>query len=270
MSKDKVVNPFHTSCGDCIFATKDQQTQTGCSFDRIDLHRKLGTEIIEAYDEHENEFFVINNRVCLHKRTKEWAGDYPKKKWKAMVEEQIKMKYHVMVIFKEGDEFESLKKTLLSFNNQNVPPCLLTIINRTKLTATDLVKDIESLSIDNLDWRLQTFLHDDLDERGAIDIVIDSTKKIVSPIFYIVFIAPFEASSEFSDEIQDYFVDQMEYAIFAHPREDGNGMLVNHNYHINHAGNCFGIPIEAKLKEFEEGAESYFRNIEEICPSLKM
>ena len=168
---EQTVNPFHTSCRDCIFAEKDKQTQTGCSFNRIDIYKDKGDEVLEVYDEFNNEFFVINDRVCLHKRTKEWAEDYPRKKWKSMVEEQIKTKYHTMIVFEAGQEFESLKKTLLSFNNQNVPPCLLTIINRTKLTATELVKDIESLPIDNLDWRLQTFFDPKLDERGAIDIV---------------------------------------------------------------------------------------------------
>ena len=92
----------------------------------------------------------------------------------------------------------------------------------------------------------------------------------MKPIFYIVFKVPFEIPASFSDEVQNYFVTEAKYAIFAYPREDGNGMLVNHIYHLNHAGNCFGIPLEDKLKEFEDGAEKYFRNIEEICPSLKM
>jgi len=268
------IRPLHTACVDCIFSEKDKQKQTGCSFDKIDLYKKKGVDVIEAYDEFNNEFFVINDRVCLHKRTKLWAEDYPKKKWKPTVEEQVKIKYHAMVIFREEasqDWAADLKSSLMSLNDQEVPPCLLTIINRSKIAATSLVEYIHSIPCDNLDWRLQTFLDDELDDRGAIDIVVDSTKNYTTSIFYVVFDSSFEVPSKFSSEIQSYFVENANHAVFAHPRKDGNGMLVNCSFHKKHAGNCFNVKIEDKLIEFEEEEiKEYIKNIEEICPSLKM
>ena len=72
-----------------------------------------------------------------------------------------------------------------------------------------------------------------------------------------------------SDEMQQYFVEDMNRAIFASANSDGNGMLVSLPFHIKHAGNSFTVKIEDKLREFEEGALAYFRKIEDICPSLK-
>jgi hypothetical protein len=274
--KDKetrTIHPLHTSCGDCIFSEKDKRTQTqiGCSFNKIESYKSKGdSDVIEAYDKFGNEFFVINNHVCLHKRTKEWAKDYTKNQWKPMVEEQLKIKYHAMVMFRENDTIEGLLGTIGSLNSQRTPPCLLTIINRSKLVPTELIKEIEGEPDPKSLWRLQTFFDNDLTDRGAIDIVIDSSKYISYPMFYIVFESPLRVPSVFSDEVQSYFVDEMKHAIFAYPRKDGNGLLVNSMFHKKHAGNCFGIHIEDKLKEFEPGAEQYFKNIEEICPSLKM
>ena len=103
-----------------------------------------------------------------------------------------------------------------------------------------------------------------------IDLAIDTTKSQVKIVFYMTFNSGFKVPAEMSDELQQYFIEDMKHAIFAEPREDGNGMLVNFVFHSQHAGNSFFIKIEDKLREFEEGAEDYFRDIEEICPSLKM
>jgi len=265
------IHPLHTSCGDCIFSERDKKTQTqiGCQFNKIEVYRnKKNGNVIEAYDEFNNEFFVINNHACLHKRTKEWAKDYRKSQWKSAVEEQLQIRYHAMVIFRQGKCPTGLVRTMQSLNSQKIPPCLLTIINRSRMAATELVRIIETGQW-NVEWRLQTFLNSKSTDRETIDIVIDSSKYLAHPAFYIVFESPFETPPILSEEMQKYFVDEMKYAIFAHPRKDGNGMLVNSAFHKKHAGNCFGINIEEKLKEFEPGAYQYIKSIEDICPSLK-
>lgn len=289
-----IIHPIHTSCGDCIFSEKDKKTQTqiGCNFNKIETYRNKNDEdVVEVFDEFGNEFFVINNHICLHKRTKDWAKDYAKNQWMPMVEEQLKIKYHAMVIFREGYGTEDLLRTMDSFNSQKIPPSLLTIISRSKMAASSLAISIEEgagkprfalfepddmkeeppqVSEWQFPWRLQTFLDDELIDREAIDIVVDSSKSITYPIFYIVFEAPFEVPPTLSEELQDYFVNKMKHAVFANPTKDGNGMLVNSAFHHKHAGNCFGINIEDKLKEFEPGAAQYIRNIEDLCPSLKL
>jgi hypothetical protein len=298
------IYPIHTSCGDCIFSEKDKKTQTqiGCAFNKIEIYKNKGDgDVIEAYDEFNNEFFIINNHICLHKRTKEWAKSYTKKQWKPAVEEQLKIHYHAMVIFRENQTPQGLLQTMKSLNRQKIPPSLLTIISRSKMAASELVKIIETETdltrhapslpelsemaaedllrddVWNFPWRLQTFLDENLIDREAIDLVVDASKYIVQPMFYIVFEAAadaagnaFEVPPTLSEEMQNYFINEMNHAIFAYPRKDGNGMLVNSMFHKKHAGNCFGINIEDKLKEFEPGAEQYFKHIEDICPSLKL
>ena len=159
---------------------------------------------------------------------------------------------------------------MLSLNDQENPPSLVSVMNTSSLVPTEVISFLNSKDYDNLEWRFQTFFNKDLHERQAIDLVIDTTKNQVKSVFYMVFQAGFEVPKEVSSEIQQYFIEDMKHAIFASAREDGNGMLVSFPFHIKHAGNSFNIKIEDKLREFEEGTEPYFREIEEICPSLKM
>jgi hypothetical protein len=272
MSEDKIgtIEQVHTACVDCIFAEKANQTQTGCNFGRLEAYKEKGAEIIDAYDEHGNEFSVINGKMCLYKRTKEWGELVPKKKWKQSVVEQIKMRYHALISFNPDHTLEQLHQTMESLNSQENPPVLISIMSQSNLLPTQIIEYLNSKDYPNLEWRLQTFLDKELHERQTIDLAIDTTKKLVKIVFYIVFQAGFETPKEMSSEIQKYFVDDMQHAIFAFGREDGNGMLVSFPFHIQHAGNSFNIKIEDKLREFEEGAEAYFRKIEDICPSLKM
>jgi hypothetical protein len=272
MSEEKVptIEQVHTACVDCVFAEVAGQTQTGCSFGRIDAYKQKGAEIIDAYDEHNNEFTVINGKICLYKRIKEWGKLVPKKKWKDTVLQQLKLRYHTMVLLKPEDSLESLHKTLESLNSQTNPPALVSILSSSKMTPSEIVHSLNSKEYDSIEWRLQTFLEEEMHERQMIDLAIDTTKNQVKIVFYMVFNSGFKVPNQVSDELQQYFIEDMQHAIFAEPREDGNGMLVNYAFHSQHAGNSFLIKIEDKLREFEEGAEDYFRNIEDICPSLKM
>ena len=64
-----IINEVHTACLDCVFSIKDKQKQIGCKFNRLELYEKAGAEIIKAYDAHNNEFDVINMRICMYKRS---------------------------------------------------------------------------------------------------------------------------------------------------------------------------------------------------------
>jgi hypothetical protein len=58
---------LQTSCKECVFATYDGKTQTGCLADRI---VKFQDKVIEAYD-NDKEFYVIN-AFCNYYRKPSW------------------------------------------------------------------------------------------------------------------------------------------------------------------------------------------------------
>ena len=264
------ISPMHTPCLGCAFMINEEQKQVGCQVGRIEKYQERGADVIDVYDDNGNEFFVINDRLCVYKRDKEWAKGVSKKQRVTEVERELRLKYHAMVIYDYKHDVEDLFKTMESIDSQNNPPIVVTIINRrTNVAQKDLVKLLTAKDYKNIEWRLQTFFDNDATNRECTDLVIDNTKYEYKVLFYITFRSGFEVPLTVSDEIQKYVVQDMNNLAYAYPNKEENGEIVNINMHLKHAGNTFNIPIVEKLKEFEEGVKPYIHNIEDICPSLK-
>lgn len=264
-----MIDSVHTPCLDCIFSIKNENTQIGCKFDRIEKYKNAGAEIIEAYDDFDNEFFIINKKICMFRRDQAWGDQYSPNEWSEIVEKQTKVRYQAIVFFHEKDSLKDLNKTIRSTLSQYNPPSILTIASsKTDISSKKMFENMGQYK--GLNWRVQQFLvSDDLQsERERIDFVLDSTKHNVFA-FYVVFNAGYKVPKVFSEELQDSIFTDMKHVAFASPNKDGNGMLVNFLFHRKHAGNCFNIPLEEKIKEFEEDGDLYIYKIEEICPSLK-
>jgi hypothetical protein len=266
-----MIAPMHTPCLGCTFSIKDKQKQIGCQVGRIDKYKELGAEVINAYDDNGNEFFVVNNRLCVYKRDKNWAKETPKRERLDAVNRELRLKYHIMVHFNSTHDVSDLLNTLKSIDKQDNPPIILTIINRRRdVSQKDLVKIITAHNYKNFEWRLQTFFDDDATNRECLDVVIDNTKYEYKILFYISFHAGFEVPKVLSEELQKYVVTDMNKVAYGYANKEDNGELVNIAMHLKHAGNSFNIPIFEKLKEFEEGVELYMEKIQNICPSLKV
>mgnify|MGYP003624567252 FL=1 len=270
-----IINEVHTACLDCVFSIKDKQKQIGCKFNRLELYEKAGAEIIKAYDAHNNEFDVINMRICMYKRGEEWAKEVPKHEQEDTVNKELRAKYHSMVYFTDNlpnkdEALKGLDKTLDSLDKQKNPPRVVTVISKRKdISQKILVNHITTSCYKNIEWRLQTFFDEEMADRECVDMVIDGTKYQYPILFYINFHSGFVVPESMSEELQNFFVKDMKRAVYAYPTTDGNGELVNSVLHLKHAGNCFNIPILEKIKEFEEGALDFIVEIEDICPSLK-
>lgn len=262
-----MIEQIHTSCRDCIFSVKDKQTQTSCEFGRIDLYKESGAEVIEAYDEFNNEFYVINNKYCLYKRTKDWADHYTTSEIKSIVESQVKPRYHAVVFHDKEGTLEGLKTTLDSLKSQYNSPSIVTVAKTNDIDTLDMMSFMTAYD-GVFDWSVQQFLDDEQTIRERIDFVMDRTKK-KKFTFYAVFDAPYAVPEGFSEELQDTLLNKMKPFAVAKQDDSFNGMIVSHVLHIKHAGNCFGIHLEDKIKEFEENGEKYICDIEEICPCLK-
>ena len=74
------ISPIHTPCLGCTFMTNEEHKQIGCQVGRIEKYREQGADVIDVYDDNGNEFFVVNDRLCVYKRDKEWAKGISKKK----------------------------------------------------------------------------------------------------------------------------------------------------------------------------------------------
>lgn len=102
---------LRTNCKNCIFAEYEQNTQTDCSFGRIDKF-KNNNKITEAYD-NEKEFYVING-LCNLNRPNSW-NDGVKDKDKAFKESSLT--YKICIDCTDLDS--NFKSKILKFINND-------------------------------------------------------------------------------------------------------------------------------------------------------
>ena len=266
-----MINQIHTNCKDCAFAKYKDDVQEGCEFNRISLYKESGAEVIPVYDDEGNNFYVINNRICIYHREKKWAKKYAKSELKNIVEAQTKSPYHAILLRGADKSLEDLQLTIESLADQFNPPSIVTVVNMdisgSNYSFSMDVEKIFKKYEDKFLWRIQNIVDTDKRDRECIDLAIDATYFKNPYTFNITFEAGFEVPKDFTRELHDAF--SVNQIILAHPVDKINGMLCNKIMHRKHTGNAFYINIEDKLKEFEEGVEKHIFKIEELCPSLK-
>lgn len=111
-------------CKECIFAEYKDDTQIGCTKNRLEVFKEVGEEILECYDK-EKEFFVIKNRNCAYFRNQQWLDVV--KNVDEQLAKELKL-YFSITIFIENNTMEELRKTLSSINHQIDKPLKVNII----------------------------------------------------------------------------------------------------------------------------------------------
>ena len=268
-----MINQLHTNCKDCAFAVYSGKTQTGCSAGALDRYRENSAEIIEVYDDDNNEFFVINNKLCSYHREKKWAKKHPKSELLNIVSSQTKSPYHVILVYSQESSLEDLSRTVHSLGHQFNPPNIISVLNmKIEESIYKANMDFEKILTeheDKFDWRVQNIIDSETTTRQSIDLAIDGTYFKYSFPYYIVFECGFEVPDDFSKELHESIVFDGKQVIFASPLEGTfNGMLVNRMLHRKHTGNAFNVHIEDKLEAFEEGIENHLFPISNLCPSM--
>lgn len=266
-----MINQIHTACKDCAFAVYKDGEQTGCEFNRIKLYREAGAEVLPVYDDDNNNFYVINNRICIYHRDKKWVKKYAKSEVKNIVESQTKSPYHAIVVRNAGNTVADVEATIKSLANQFNPPTVISIVNM-EISGSNYAFSMEMEKIckehsDKFSWRVQNIVDPDKRVRECVDLAIDATYFSKAYTFYITFEAGFIAPDNFSKELHDAF--SVNQIVFASGLDGINGLLCNKILHRKHTGNAFYVNIEDKLKEFEQDVEKHLFKIEDLCPSLK-
>ena len=270
------INQIHTNCKDCVFAQYSNGKPIDCSAGRLDIYRETGAEILQAYDDDNNEFFVINNRICVYHREKEWAKQFSSSELINIVESQIKSPYALIVNYDKNSSIEDLEVTLQSVSQQYNTPTYLAINNwadtnvyETNILIENCIKD-SKLDGTTSNWSIKTILDSSISNRSAIDLAFDMFKNKSNFHYYLYVNAGIELPKKLTAEIHESIFDHGKKPLFCNGiDENDNFMLTNFIMHKKHAGNSFSIKLEDKMLEFEEGIKEFIYDIEEICPSLK-
>lgn len=269
------INQVHTICRDCAFAEYVDGKPIGCSAGRLKVYQDTGAEILEAYDDDDKEFFVINDRICVYHREKEWAKQFSSSEVLNIVESQIKSPYALIINFDKDSTIEGLTKTLSSLAVQFNSPSYITINNWVVENVYALNRNIENaISSSGIvgikgKWQIKTILDSDTSFRSAIDFAFDTFKHISKFHFYIYVNSGQIFPESFTKEIHQSIFDHGKKPLLCEGINDSDDfMLVNYLMHKKHAGNSFSIKLEDKIKEFEEDWEKHIYSIKDICSCL--
>lgn len=190
----KQVSPIHTSCHNCAFAqyeindNKTGLTQVGCSMDQLSGFQDKELCSNGAND----EFYIIDNELCLYKRNPAWATKY--KDYEAQIKlemDSLACKLTCILLIQddcqESDILSFIDKMLLqTYKPYNIIVCI-TAKNTPKRSW--LVKTFNEKL--NMPWSINSH------NKNVLDLIEDSVKDLPT-LYYSVF--------NINDDIKvDYF-----------------------------------------------------------------
>ena len=260
-----------TLCHNCIFADYNNNIQTGCKADRLDKFKKANITISEIVYEDVTSY-VIEEKVCVYYRNKDWALDHYKntddKNLVAIVSKELRIPYHVLLFVRKNDNIDDVSIRLTELEQQDIKPKMVTIIDRTHALepmSNQLLTIMRNHSFAY--WRVQTIQAIDQLDTDVIDLIYDSTKKIPY-MFYICFECQYTIPPTISKEIHTSLHDDMKAFTVLTPNTNNVGAAALKVAHEKHAGNSFTIPLADKIRHYDD-APHLIKKVEEICPSLQ-
>jgi hypothetical protein len=163
MSEDYLnqLNAITTSCKTCAFAHYIGNTQVSCDLDRLSHFTKSGVEILEVED-HEKEFYVINNALCTAFRSASWAEVHKGSDLKEVYKKETIPRIGFMLLIeekKDEDElFSDIAKTVKNISDSLARPPRYMIIISNLLNA-----DLDYLNL--VQYAQELFSEYDIDHK---------------------------------------------------------------------------------------------------------
>ena len=246
----------HTSCKECIFATYEGKTQTGCELGRLKKYKEQGF-VQEVYDE-DKEFYVIRDRICLKCRDHNWRERYSKldnEQIKQLVDWQAQVQYQVVIIM-ESNSVAPLTNTLSSLDEQKIIPKKVVVVNQNEVGAKP-GKIISKLKTDKWAWKLQN-IEFGREHHECVDLVIKMNRQYP---YYVVCKDGYMFDRDFSTELNHSLLEDLKTFGVA---KDRNIEIVPTIFHMIHNGNK-GKLLTDKFKD-NDMADKIIE-VKELCPS---
>jgi hypothetical protein len=201
---------------------------------------------MECYDE-EKEFYVIPDRICMSKRTKNWihAEEKSLPKRLGLIQKEIALRF-IDIVFGNNDEYDSIKLTVDSLVNQTLPPKYIGVVRppMAKYSLRHLATLLQHIPIP---WRVQRIDDPDLEQCLWEDLIV-SSPAYKDANFYSTFQAGFIVPETFGEDINKQVNNEFLEFTALTPNSTGNGWTVPRIMYDYFMGNK-QFPLPVKLKE---------------------
>lgn len=259
-----------TPCKNCCFAVYEDLTQVGCARNRLEKYKKVGSEIIEAYDE-DKEFYVIKNRICPFYRDKKWLDAFKGQsdsEIERMLTYETMSRFHLIIILKSDSTLKDLKQTVTSvpFEFLNVPPSQVTVVRPKGLQLDPKgVKELFSGTLAK--WRMENLLIDRTDSQ-----VIHNVQKTAKAQYYCVCHAGYQLPPNYFKTINKSILDNLtQFGMIEAEKDELEGVVIPlhvHEYWYFHGDKDKTIPEKIKEYQCQNQEEKIVYQLEEIKNKL--
>jgi hypothetical protein len=244
-----------TECKECVFASWDGNTQSGCNLDRIDRFEDQGLTTLKEEDG--KQFFLIDT-FCNTCRNDEWADRQKDDVYDVIKREmELKVDLFVLSLF-QGDEAEAkIKQTLLSVLEMELKPKkLVIVIMKKKKDYAKILTAIESIMVDEdgkqiIPFRLVGVFRTTANTLGEL---VDEGFSKAENVFYCTFSAGYEIPSNYLKKVDHLVNVEMEKFSMIEPLDQFDGFMVQNALHKILYGNN-KMPLSEKVKILAEEQE---------------
>jgi len=251
-----MISKLHTACRGCIFAEINGKTQVGCKFNRIDKYKETNYEVLEVYDQDNNEFFVINDAVCSWKRSNNWTGLHlPKIEQESQIAKESQLSFHVFV--GSTNDIDKIAKTIEYINAQTNKPKEITFIRSLDclIRPPQIQQQLDKLK-SGIIWHISNIT----DEDACEDDIIAAPKH---PFFIYINAGEYIPDTFIEDINRSVNFDMLKFIALL-PNDNGHG-LVGYSplYHLIDIKKEF----VSKLKD-EEICKAMIFNVADVSPNF--
>jgi hypothetical protein len=228
--EEQKINPVHTACMGCVFASFAGKTQDGCLLCRTDLYREQGS-LLECVDGAGDEFFVVNGRLCLAKRSPDWAKRQVSDRG-AAVRKELAQRIDYIIPFDQLTNLDLLQPTLESIRAQNPGPSSVLVVSNQDEVRLGKVQAVLAKLADGLEWSLTDVRERDQDGRRVTrGRILDIAADKATGHFYAVFSPGVTVPADFASGLNDAVVNRLSRFLVVVPDEQGEGLVVALSFH---------------------------------------
>lgn len=269
---------LRTSCKDCFYAKYDdlEKTQIGCYFNKIEKLKKIGVQVVEAYDE-QKEFYVLESHACMSFRTKSSMIAANQNIEESMIDTRKQMSPRIAVVINVSDDnLENLTKTIKSISEQEMPFCEVIFCISSNIKPSEIISIINNLKC-TFKWSIKQITDEYWIGSRSVNVAVQKSKSTYFSLFNSGFIIP----KEYVKQIDVAICDNLERFVILEPIDTQNNGALYQTYAFNSLrGN-----EEAYSEEEEKPAHNFFDKIsyiaikqgltnlikkcEDICPCMK-
>lgn len=230
-----------TVCRGCVFAEVEEKTQVGCKVNQIEKLVAAGGKLLDAYDERDNEFYIIDGQFCVWKRPQKWGENNQGKDFVELVRQEMRLQYQLIII--ANNSLEDLKKTIVSAVSQKIKPGHITVIRELELDLDpkDIIRLLQKEC--TVPWNNKCIIGEGGIE-SAVDDIIGNKPRPYYGIFRAGCEIPYNLFSDLDEKVMG---EGFKFALIT-PNSNGDGYIVPTSIHIHYMGNV-GVSLETKIRD---------------------